>query len=413
MDKNKIIMQRIAISDMLPAANHTRTDLQPSDLAYEQLLRSIDEFGYIDPIIWNKRTGNIVGGHQRFKVLKHLGETEVDCVVIDEDEVRESVINITLNKVTGSWCIPKLATAFTTIEGAGFNLDVTGWSLKERDGVYQEAHRTKDEIQTAVDAAKAAGFEVAEIDGEPVSKVEKDGEDSHETAVEIEPQAEVGDSPEGEDNGEISEDSEDGIFTISYPLGGFTSVMLDNLEKMVNSKAPLIKKAIGADSLPIEIDGEEVKFPWFAKCEHSDMMAYAQFIERICKTAQAKQRVTATAPESFDNEKFSMRVWLISLGCKGEEFAFLRKRLMRDLSGNSGFRYEDKQPRNPRSGGVSEPKQVVSVRFTAEMLDKLAELASQSNMSRNQLIESVVCEYVQTELPETEVADESPETETE
>jgi len=51
-------------------------------------------------------------------------------------------------------------------------------------------------------------------------------------------------------------------------------------------------------------------------------------------------------------------------------------------------------------------KEVVSVRFTAEILEKLAELASQSNMSRNQLIESVVCEYVQTELPDTD----SPET---
>jgi len=78
---------------------------------------------------------------------------------------------------------------------------------------------------------------------------------------------------------------------------------------------------------------------------------------------------------------------------------------MAPLSGNSGYRYEDKQPRNPRGGGTSEPKQVVSVRFTEDILKKLAELASQSNMSRNQLIESVVAEYVQTELPETETPD--------
>ena len=96
MDKNKIIMQRIAIADMLPAANHTRTDLQPSDLAYEQLLRSIDEFGYIDPIIWNKRTGNIVGGHQRFKVASQGTATWLG----EADEISTSDTNfgqVTLN----------------------------------------------------------------------------------------------------------------------------------------------------------------------------------------------------------------------------------------------------------------------------------------------------------------------------
>ena len=176
---------------------------------------------------------------------------------------------------------------------------------------------------------------------------------------------------------------------------------------MVASKALLLRKALGTELLPISDDGEELKFAWFKMgIPHEELMAYSQFITQLCKTAQAKQRVTATAPDEFENEKFSMRVWLISLGCKGEEFAFLRKRLMRDLSGNSGFRYEDKQPRNPRSGGTSEPKQVVSVRFTEDMLEKLAELAGQSNMSRNALIESVVAEYVQAELPEIETPDE-------
>jgi hypothetical protein len=178
---------------------------------------------------------------------------------------------------------------------------------------------------------------------------------------------------------------------------------------MIIAKKPLIQKALGIDSVEIDYDETEIRFPWFsANATPDEVTAYSQFVTQLCKTALAKQRVTATAPESFENEKFSMRVWLISLGMKGEEFAFLRKRLMRDLSGNSGFRYEDKQPRNPRNynNGERVQKEVVSVRFTQEMLDKLAELASQSNMSRNQLIESVVCEYVQTELPaETDTED--------
>jgi hypothetical protein len=297
----------------------------------------------------------------------------------------------------------------TYLKAPTYNYEIGAFTItREGELEFDIADVTKEEIQTAVDAAKAAGFEVVEIDGEPAHEtettLEEEGEDYPETAAEIEPQAEDDEPAEDEDNGEISEDFEEGIFTIIYPHGGFTPQTLDNLEKMVIAKGELIKAALGAENLPIEIDGEEVKFPWFGKCNHADMMAYAQFIERLCKTAQAKTRVTATAPESFDNEKFSMRVWLISLGCKGEEFAFLRKRLMRDLSGNSGFRYEDKQPRNPRSGERVE-KQVLSVRFTPEMLDKIAELAGQSGMSRNGFIESVVCEYVQAELPETETSD--------
>jgi hypothetical protein len=97
-----------------------------------------------------------------------------------------------------------------------------------------------------------------------------------------------------------------------------------------------------------------------------------------------------------------MRVFMISLDMKGAEFDYARKLMMRNLEGSSA---------SPNVDGVSKPrgerveKQVLSVRFTPEMLDKIAELAGQSGMSRNALIESIVCEYVQTELPETETPD--------
>jgi hypothetical protein len=274
---------------------------------------------------------------------------------------------------------------------------------REGELEFDVADVSKDEIKTAVDAAKSAGFEIAEIDGEPTKT---EGEDSPETAPEIEPQADGEETPESESQGDNEEELGEDLLTISYPVEGFSLTNLNNLCQMIIAKKPLIQKALGIDSVEIDYDETEIRFPWFkANSTPDEVNAYSQFICQLCKTAQSKQRVTATAPESFENEKFSMRVWLISLGCKGEEFAFLRKRLMRDLSGNSGFRYEDKQPRNPRSGERVQ-KEVVSVRFTEGILDKLAELASQSNMSRNQLIESVVCEYVQTELPaETDTED--------
>lgn len=103
--KQEINMQieKIKIDKLKAATYNPRKDLKPGDAEFEKLRRSIEEFGYVEPAIWNKRTGNIVGGHQRYKVLKHLGHNEVDCVIVDLDEQKEKALNIALNKISGSW----------------------------------------------------------------------------------------------------------------------------------------------------------------------------------------------------------------------------------------------------------------------------------------------------------------------
>ena len=67
------------LDELIPADYNPRKDLQPGDPEYEKLKRSIQEFGYVEPVIWNKQTGHIIGGHQRWKVLRDLGITELDC----------------------------------------------------------------------------------------------------------------------------------------------------------------------------------------------------------------------------------------------------------------------------------------------------------------------------------------------
>ena len=69
-------IEKISVEKLLPAKYNPRKDLQPGDPEFEKLKRSITEFGYVEPIIWNKRTGVVIGGHQRLKVLQHLGYTE-------------------------------------------------------------------------------------------------------------------------------------------------------------------------------------------------------------------------------------------------------------------------------------------------------------------------------------------------
>ncbi|MDD3585638.1 MAG: DNA methyltransferase [Thermoguttaceae bacterium] len=101
-------IQKVAIKKIKSAAYNPRKDLKQSDPEYQALKQSILNFGYIDPIVWNKRSGNIIGGHQRFKILKDQGAREIDVIVVDFDTNTEKACNLALNKVSGQWDKEKL-----------------------------------------------------------------------------------------------------------------------------------------------------------------------------------------------------------------------------------------------------------------------------------------------------------------
>ncbi len=122
-------IQKISIDQINPAAYNPRKDLAPGDGEYEKLKRSIEEFGCVEPIVWNKRTGNIVGGNQRYKVLTALGYTDIDCVVVDLDDQREKTLNIALNKISGSWDTEMLSSLLDEINAD--LLGLTGFDAEE------------------------------------------------------------------------------------------------------------------------------------------------------------------------------------------------------------------------------------------------------------------------------------------
>ena len=131
-------VSKIPIGQLNPAAYNPRKDLQPGDPEYEKLKRSMQEFGYVEPIVWNKRTGNIVGGHQRYKVLLDMGMSEVDCVVVDLDETKEKALNLALNKIQGDWDYVKLKDLLEELDTGAFDIEITGFSLEEIEQLMTE-----------------------------------------------------------------------------------------------------------------------------------------------------------------------------------------------------------------------------------------------------------------------------------
>lgn len=131
-------IRKIHISKLKAAEYNPRVELKAGDKEYEKLKRSIQEFGYVEPIIWNSRTGNVVGGHQRLTVLKDLGETEIDSVVVDLDDQREKALNIALNKIQGTWDNDKLAVLLSDLEAESFDVTMTGFDAAEVDELLNE-----------------------------------------------------------------------------------------------------------------------------------------------------------------------------------------------------------------------------------------------------------------------------------
>ena len=124
-------LETIPIGDLTPADYNPRKELKPGDPEFDKLKRSLDEFGYVEPVIWNKTTGRVVGGHQRITALKALGYEGVDCVVVELDETREKALNVALNKINGEWDQDKLALLIADLDASDFDAELTGFDDEE------------------------------------------------------------------------------------------------------------------------------------------------------------------------------------------------------------------------------------------------------------------------------------------
>lgn len=123
--------------------------------------------------------------------------------------------------------------------------------------------------------------------------------------------------------------------TIAVPL---EKVKVGNLTNLLEAKGELIKKALGADDIRIEVDEKKVSFPWFSELPDADACtAYQNFIAALCKMSKEQKRINSTEKE-VTNEKYAFRCFLLRLGFIGAEYKADRKILLKNLEGSAAFK---------------------------------------------------------------------------
>lgn len=144
---------------------------------------------------------------------------------------------------------------------------------------------------------------------------------------------------------ENTEPEEPIAFTLAVP---FDKVNVGNLTNLLNAKGDLIKKALGIETIPIEMTEDSVKFPWFSEMPDPDeVKAYTHLICSLCEMSKEQKRINANTKE-IDNEKYAFRCFLLRLGFIGAEYKSDRKILLRNLSGSSAFKSGQKRTEEPQ-----------------------------------------------------------------
>lgn len=137
-------IQILKIENLKPAEYNPRKDLTPEDEEYQKIKKSLTEFGYVAPVIVNSDM-TVIGGHQRLKVLKELGYTEIECNVVDLDKDKEKALNIALNKITGEWDSTKLEELLAELKETNIDMDMTGFSFDEVDNMLKDITGSKED----------------------------------------------------------------------------------------------------------------------------------------------------------------------------------------------------------------------------------------------------------------------------
>ena len=146
-----MIIETKKLSDLKPAPYNPRASTKKQE---KKLQESLTKFGVVEPIIFNKQTGYIVGGHFRVRELKKLGYKEVECVIVDLSEEDEKELNIRLNANTGEWDWDTLANEWNNVEELSeWGLDIPNFDTTESEqkDLSDQLKETFEVIISAID----------------------------------------------------------------------------------------------------------------------------------------------------------------------------------------------------------------------------------------------------------------------
>jgi ParB-like chromosome segregation protein Spo0J len=135
-----MIIEKKQIADLIPAPYNPRQSTAKQE---KHLKESLEKFGMVEPIIFNKQTGYIVGGHFRVRELKKLGIKEIECVIVDLNEADEKELNIRLNANTGSWDWDTLANDWEVVDLEAWGLEIPQFD-NEADTDYSDKNKEID-----------------------------------------------------------------------------------------------------------------------------------------------------------------------------------------------------------------------------------------------------------------------------
>lgn len=162
--KTEMNLEEKLLSELHPSEYNPRVNLVPEDEEYQHIKRSIETYGYVDPIIVNS-DGTIIGGHQRYNVLLDLGYDTAQVVIVDLEKDAEKALNVALNKISGEWDYEKLYDLLNGLDLNGYDFSLTGFTPAELE-----------DLQIKLDTGQAAEDEDFDVDKtleeikEPVTK---------------------------------------------------------------------------------------------------------------------------------------------------------------------------------------------------------------------------------------------------
>jgi ParB-like chromosome segregation protein Spo0J len=144
-------ISKISIDKLLPAEYNPRKDLQQGDAEYDKLKKSLETFGCVEPIVINSDM-TVIGGHQRLKVLRELGYSDIDCVVVNLDKTKEKALNVALNKISGEWDMPKLKDLLLEIDSGAYDVTLTGFDMAEIENLMTQFMQETEDIDAKKEA---------------------------------------------------------------------------------------------------------------------------------------------------------------------------------------------------------------------------------------------------------------------